>query len=154
MTRNHAKSSILVCLVLALGGCVQRRLTVTTDPPGALVQLNGQEFGRTPVTRDFTWYGTYDVALRMEGYQTRKTTGKVIAPWWQWVPFDLFAELLPLTDRRQLHYTLKPTTQETADPERMLERAEGLRRELQSTKNTRKPTTAPVAPPPAPDQRP
>ena len=147
MNRPLAKSSAFLGLALGLGGCVQRQLTVTTDPPGALVQLNGQEFGRTPVTRDFTWYGTYDVALRMDGYQTRKTTGKVIAPWWQWVPFDLFAELLPLTDRRQLHYTMKPTTQETADPQRMLERAEVLRRELQSTSNTRKPTTAPLPPP-------
>ena len=150
MTRNAVKTSLVACLALAVGGCVHRQLTVTTDPPGALVQLNGQEFGRTPVTRDFTWYGTYDVALRMDGYQTRKTTGKVIAPWWQWVPFDLFAELLPLTDRRQLHYTMKPTTQETADPARMLERADALREQLQSTSNTRKPTTAPAAVPPAP----
>ena len=148
MTLFPAKISIVVLLFGALlGGCVRRQLTVRTDPPGALVHLNGQEFGRTPVTRDFTWYGTYDVALRMEGYQTRKTTGKVIAPWWQWVPFDLFAELLPLTDRRQLHYTMKPTTQETAEPQRMLDRAEALRRELQSTRNTRKPTTAPLPPP-------
>src|SRR5688572_11144592 len=138
---------IFALALIAPIGCVRRSLTVTSEPPGALVQLNGQEFGRTPVTRDFTWYGTYDVALRMEGYQTRKTTGKVIAPWWQWVPIDLLAELLPLTDRRQLHYTMKPTTQETADPEQMLERAEGLRNELQSTSNTRQPTTTPIAPP-------
>jgi hypothetical protein len=147
MTHSQLKCSALFCLALAaigVGGCVQRQLTVTSDPPGALVQLNGQEFGRTPVTRDFTWYGTYDVELRREGSETKKTTGKVIAPWWQWVPFDLFAELLPLTDRRQLHYTLKPATQQSVDPERMLDRAEGLRKELKSTKNTRKPTTAPV----------
>jgi hypothetical protein len=149
MKRIDAKTSARLCcvgLALALGGCVNRQLTVTTDPPGALVHLNHQEFGRTPVTRDFTWYGTYDVQLRKEGYQTRKTTGKVIAPWWQWVPFDLFAELLPLTDRRQLHYTLKPTTQEAADPQRMIERAEALRKQLQSTSNTREPSTAPVTP--------
>jgi len=137
-----------VCLALAsTGGCVQRQLTVTTDPPGALVHLNDQEFGRTPVTRDFTWYGTYDVQLRREGYETRKTRGKIIAPWWQWVPFDLVAELLPLTDRRQLHYKLKPATQQTIDPQRMLDRAEALRGQLQSTKNTRSPTTAPTAKP-------
>ena len=150
MRRNPLKSSMLLGTPLFLGGCVHRQLTVTTDPPGALVQLNGQEFGRTPVTRDFTWYGTYDVALRMEGHETRKTTGEVIAPWWQWVPFDLLAELLPLTDRRQLHYRMKPATQETADPERMLDRAETLRGQLQSTSNTRKPTTSPMTMPAAP----
>jgi hypothetical protein len=148
MTLFPAKISIVVLLFGALlGGCVRRQLTVRTDPPGALVHLNGQEFGRTPVTRDFTWYGTYDVDLRKEGYQTQKTTGKVIAPWWQWVPIDLFAELLPLTDRRQLHYTLHPTTQEAVDPDRMLSRAAQLRGKLQSTKNTKKPSTAPVANP-------
>jgi hypothetical protein len=148
MTLFPAKISIVVLLFGALlGGCVRRQLTVRTDPPGALVHLNGQEFGRTPVTRDFTWYGTYDVDLRKEGYKTQKTTGKVIAPWWQWVPIDLFAELLPLTDRRQLHYTLHPTTQEAVDPDRMLSRAAQLRGKLQSTKNTKKPSTAPVANP-------
>lgn len=146
MPQNRVKSSAVLCVALAMGGCVQRQLTVTTDPPGALVHLNGQEFGRTPVTRDFTWYGTYDVTLRREGYETRKTTGKVIAPWWQWVPFDLFAELLPLKDRKQLHYTMQPAAEEAADPQRMLDRAEALRGELQSTSNTREPSTAPVAP--------
>ena len=153
MTHRCSKTSAVlgaaVALAVALGGCVNRQLTVTTDPPGALVHLNGQEFGRTPVTRDFTWYGTYDVALRKEGYQTRKTTGKVIAPWWQWVPFDLVADLLPLTDRRRLHYAMKPVTEQAVDPQQMLERGEALRGELQSTPNTRKPSTAPAVPPPA-----
>src|SRR5690349_3967663 len=145
MTRSDAKISTALLLLAALGGgCVRRQLTVQTDPPGALVHLNGQEFGRTPVTRDFTWYGTYDVELRKEGYQTQKTTGKVIAPWWQWVPIDLFAELLPLTDRRQLHYTMHPTTQATVDPDRMLAEAERMRGKLRSTKNTKHPTTAPA----------
>jgi hypothetical protein len=151
MTPIRAKSAAaaaaaILCAVLALSGCVHRQLTVTTDPPGALVHLNDQEFGRTPVTREFTWYGTYDVQLRKEGYETRKTTGKVIAPWWQWVPIDLVAELLPLTDRRQLHYTLKPATQQAIDPDVMLDRSAALRKQLQSTKNTRKPTTGPAVP--------
>jgi hypothetical protein len=144
MTRNPLKSIAAALIFVCMSGCVRRQLTVTTDPPGALVSLNGQEFGRTPVTRDFTWYGTYDVQLRKEGYETRKTTGKVIAPWWQWVPIDLVAELFPLTDKRELHYTLAPTTQEAIDPQVMLDRAETLRHELRSTKNTRKPTTAPA----------
>jgi len=52
--------------------------------------------------------------------------------------------MLPLTDKRELHYMLAPTTQEAIDPQVMLDRAEALRHELRSTKNTRKPTTAPV----------
>ncbi len=70
MCFTRSKRFAILCFVLFGSGCVQRQLTVTTDPPGTLVHLNGQEFGRTPVTRDFTWYGTYDVELRKEGYET------------------------------------------------------------------------------------
>src|SRR5689334_506012 len=93
---------LVVCAILLFGGmtgCVRRTLTVTSDPPGALLYLNGVEVGRTPIERDFIFYGTYDVALRKEGYETLKTKGKVIAPWWQWVPIDFPAEFLPLHDR-------------------------------------------------------
>jgi len=43
---------------------------------------------------DFTWYGRYDVEIRKDGYDTLKTPQMVKAPWWGWVPFDLFAELV------------------------------------------------------------
>src|SRR5438477_10191182 len=102
----------LCCILIAISvaGCVDRLLTIRSDPPGALVFLNGVEVGRTPVTRDFTWYGTYDVALRKEGYDTVKAHSKVIAPWWQWVPIDFFAEVAPvrLKDQQTLTYTLSP----------------------------------------------
>ena len=126
-------------------GCVRRSLTVTSNPPGALVYLNGQEFGRTPVTRDFTWYGNYDVALRKDGYETLKTNGKVIAPWWQWVPIDLFAEMLPLRDRQALSYRLLPVSQAAVDPALMIKRGEAMRPKLQSSRFTHPPTTVPTA---------
>jgi hypothetical protein len=137
----------LLLLPLLLSGCVRRSLTVRSDPPGALVYLNGVEVGRTPMTRDFTWYGTYDVVLRKEGYETLKTEGKVIAPWWQWVPIDFFAELLPLHDQRTLAYTMKPYAAETIDPQQMLSRAEGMEKQLRSSRYTRRPTTAPTTAP-------
>ena len=138
---------VLVFASLSLTGCVRRTLTVTSDPPGALVHLNGVEVGRTPMTRDFTWYGTYDVVLRKEGYETLKTRGKVIAPWWQWVPIDLAAELLPLHDKHTLAYTMKPYTEASFDPQQMLARAERMRTQLRSSRHTRKPTTAPATAP-------
>jgi len=126
---------------------VRRTLTVKSDPPGALVHLNGVEVGRTPMSSDFTWYGTYDVVLRKEGYETLKTRGKVIAPWWQWVPIDLFAELLPLHDKRMLSYTMKPYSDTAVDPEQMLTRAEQMRTQLRSSRYTKKPATAPTTTP-------
>jgi hypothetical protein len=144
-----ARVAIVLLLSLLLAGCVRRTLTVKSDPPGALVHLNGVEVGRTPMTSDFTWYGTYDVVLRKEGYETLKTRGKVIAPWWQWVPIDLFAELLPLHDKRALSYTMKPYTEAAIDSQQMLSRAEQMRTQLRSSRYTRKPATAPTTTPAA-----
>jgi hypothetical protein len=127
-------AAIALLLMISAGGCVRRSLTVRSQPPGALVYLNGVEVGRTPVTRDFLWYGVYDVELRRDGYETLKTRGKVIAPWWQWVPIDLVAELLPLHDRRELAYSMRPISEAAVDPKVMLQRAEAMRPKLQSSR--------------------
>jgi hypothetical protein len=124
---------ILLLLPPLLGGCVQQRLNITSTPPGALVYLNGAEVGRTPMTRNFTWYGDYDVELRKEGYQTLKTHAQLIAPWWNWVPLDLFANLLPLTDHQHITFTLKPASTQPADPQAMMERAAALQSQLRSS---------------------
>ena len=131
-------------LLGAAGGCVRRTLTVTSDPPGALVYLNNEEFGRTPVTRDFLWYGTYDVTLRREGYETQKTTAKVIAPWWQWPPIDLLAEMFPVHDKRELSYKLTPASTQPVDPVQILSNAQQMEKQLEGS---RSPTTAPATRP-------
>ncbi len=38
-------------LALILTGCVERRYTIRSDPPGALVVVNGEEIGRAGVAR-------------------------------------------------------------------------------------------------------
>ena len=143
------RQTIISLLAIAfISGCVERRLTVTSEPEGALAYLNNQEIGRTPVTRDFTWYGNFDVQLRKEGYQTRKTNKHVTAPWWQWPPFDLFAEVLPLRlrDDRAISFTLRPASSQPADPIALLDRAAEMRGKLQSSPSTRRPTTLPAKP--------
>ena len=142
--------SYALLMVIACTGCsVERTVTVRSDPPGALVWLNDQEIGRTPVTQTFKWYGVYDVEVRKEGYQTLKTTGKVFAPWWQWVPFDLAADLLPFrfTVERTIHLTLRPTTTESVDPGQIMARALDYRQNLNYSENTRARTTAPSTTP-------
>jgi hypothetical protein len=125
-------------------GCVQRQMTITSQPEGALVYLNGQEAGRTPFQRDFTWYGTYDVRLRLEGHETLQARQKVIAPWWQWPPFDLFAELFPLTDKRSYAYTLQPVADSAIDLDGILARSQELSGQMESTRAA--PATAPSNP--------
>ena len=153
-TRRHGRvvrrvvlpvMTLLACLGGLLGGCVERTLTIDSDPPGALVYLNDQEVGRTPLKREFTWYGWYDVALRMEGYRPLKTSSEVIAPAWLWVPFDLAAELLPfpVEDRHRLHYKLKPETEEDVDPQTIIARGLAMKGKLEG-KGTPGPQTKPT----------
>jgi hypothetical protein len=62
----------------------------------------------------------------------------VIAPPWLWVPFDFLAEILPITirDVHTVRYELTPTTDETVDPGRVVERARELRGRLESGERT------------------
>src|SRR2546423_12143831 len=71
---------LLALALLLLAGCAQRMVDITSDPSGALVFLNGNEVGRTPMRYDFTWYSDYDVTLRKDGYETLKTHHKIDPP--------------------------------------------------------------------------
>lgn len=92
------KSLVFLCVLLAgllgLYGCVERKLTINTNPSGAVVLLNDEEIGITPVTVPFNWYGDYNVTVRKPGYETLQTHKKLSAPWYDYFPFDFFAEIL------------------------------------------------------------
>jgi len=132
-------------LLLTCSGCeVQRSLTIQSDPPGALVFLNDQEIGRTPVTQYFKWYGTYDVEIRKDGYESLRTTAKVWAPWWQVPPIDLIVCFVPgQEDHHDLSFTLHEPTARQLDPQRMITSAEKLRAKFDAGEPTTKPTSAP-----------
>jgi hypothetical protein len=139
---NIALLGCIAALPFLGAGCVEQILTVQTDPPGALVQLNNSEWGRTPVTADFTWYGTYDIIIRHDDYETIRTTAKVIAPIYEWIPLDLVSELLPipLKDHHYLHYTLTPKPAEGDVPPGIMDRA---RQEKGLMEKAHYPTTKP-----------
>ncbi|GMU24615.1 MAG: hypothetical protein AMXMBFR13_46890 [Phycisphaerae bacterium] len=97
--------------LLLTAGCVRRTVTINTDPQGAVVTLNDEVVGTSPVSVDFTWYGDYDVILRKEGYETLKTHYRLDAPWYQIPPIDFVAEtLVPVTihDQHELSFALEP----------------------------------------------
>jgi hypothetical protein len=110
--------------LIAVGGCVDRIMTINSDPDGAVIYLNDQEIGRTPLTHDFQQYGNYQLEVRKDGYETLKGTQVMEEPWWQLIPFDLATELIPIRflDRRYYHYTLLPQSTQPADPDVMLSR--------------------------------
>jgi hypothetical protein len=136
------RSAILILTIVSTG-CVQRSMTIDTTPTGALVYLNGEEAGRTPFEKDFTWYGTYDVVVRKEGYETLRVKQKVNAPWWQWPPFDLVAELFTVKDQRNFNYTMNAAADSAIDLDAILTRSGELESQLQSS---RVPSTRPAQP--------
>lgn len=110
--------------LVGVTGCVRRTISISTQPPHALVFLNDQEIGRSTVTTDFLWYGDYDVIIRKEGYQTLKTNWEIKAPWYQMIPFDFFAEVLwpgHIHDQHSRHFVLEPA--EPPSTEQLTERA-------------------------------
>ncbi|HMB95234.1 MAG TPA: PEGA domain-containing protein [Tepidisphaeraceae bacterium] len=146
---GRRKLGFTFAVVIFIGGCVQRTLVITSDPSGAVIFMNDQEIGRTPMRRDFTWYGTYDVQVRKEGYETLYQKTKVIAPWWQWIPFDFLAEFWPghLKDIHYLSYTLAPSSTQPANPAEMFSKADELKARLESSQYTHPPTTTPATKP-------
>ena len=111
-------------------GCVRRTISITTEPPHALVFLNDQEVGRSEVTTDFLWYGDYDVVIRKEGYETLQTHWRIKPPWYQVLPFDFFSEVIwpgYLHDVQTRHFVLQP--QQLPTSEEVVERALETRRQ-------------------------
>lgn len=125
--RFSSQLAALLAVAVLGSGCIQRTITVTSDPPDALVYLNDEEVGRTPVTVPFTFYGKYDVRLEREGYESLHTATEAEAPWWEAPGPDLVAEAMPGDNDVELewHYELQP--REEVDPEQLLDHAKQLR---------------------------
>lgn len=123
-----SKTCPAICLLVLLTGCVQRTISITSEPVGALVHLNDEEVGRTPLTVPYTFYGVYDVRLELDGYQTLWTKQKAVAPWWEAPGPDLVAELGGGKVEQRWHFQLEvapPATEED-----VISRARQLRASL------------------------
>jgi hypothetical protein len=109
--RTAARWLGMIAIILMLSGCVSRRMMVYSDPPGALVLLEGKEIGTTPVSVDFTYYGTRELTLIKDGFETLTVQQDVPAPWYQWPVIEFFADNLTpghITDRHQFRYAMQP----------------------------------------------
>ena len=98
--------------VLGTGGCVHRKLTVISTPPGAMLLMNDRRLGQTPYSYDFQWYGWHRLTLLKQGYERVEERLLIRCPWYLWIPMDVAMELLPLPIRhtKVLTYTLVPAT--------------------------------------------
>ncbi len=127
----------LVVLIVAgliaatiLGGCVERNLTINTNPQGALVVLNDEEIGTSPVTVSFEWYGDYDVRISKEGYETLKTHRNLKAPWYDNFPFDFFSLLNPERIVDEYEWTFELSPKKEISREELIQNAEELKKQL------------------------
>lgn len=129
---------LLASMFTLAPGCVRRTIEVTSSPPGAMVWLNDEQLGRTPVQTDFKFYGTYDVRLSLDGYEPLTTSAEAVTPFYEYPGPDLLVAALPLHNRIAWHFDLKPTQESTdkAGAERaIVERARALRTTIPATEN-------------------
>ena len=114
---------------LALGGCVERRVWIDTDPPGALVWLNEAQLGRSPVDVGISQDGVYSLRLEKDGFEPVITGIDVRGPLWDQPPVDFFAEVLPIDARADSRWTFVLRPRDDSE-DRLLERASEMRSKL------------------------
>lgn len=147
----------VICLTVCVGttstGCVRRRMTVVSNPPGATVYIDNQEVGVTPCSTTFTYYGTRQIRLVRDGYETLTVEQPILPPWYQIPPLDFMAENVwprEVRDERTLAYPLRP--QIIVPQEQLMRRAEQLRLSAQLPSGQVPPTppanSGPFAAPP------
>ncbi len=91
--KKAALLTLFVCF-LTFAGCVERRLTINTNPQDALIELNDEEIGTSPVTVSFNWYGDYNIRATKTGHQTLSTNRVLKRPMHDRPPFDFIAGVL------------------------------------------------------------
>jgi hypothetical protein len=127
--------------ILAASGCVERRMVIITDPPGAIVyDEKNQPLGGGPVDKPFVYYGKYSFRLAKDGYETQVVEQPVAAPWYEFPGLDFVSEnLIPWTirDVRYYRYVMQPSSvqSQVMTPDVLLKQAQQLR-EYSATKGT------------------
>jgi hypothetical protein len=148
MKRNAGLGAVLLVAGLS-AGCVERRFVVYSDPPGALVYVNNQYVGATPVDYWWVYYGKYQFTLVKDGYETLKVIQDIPAPWYEYPGPDFISEVQPfkIRDVRSFCYTLQPLQQ--VQPNDLLHRAIELRTRGQGIGTPPEPRPLAPVPPPA-----
>jgi hypothetical protein len=119
-------------------GCVSRRLTILSQPAGALVEVDGERLGLTPVSMDFTYYGVREITLSKPGYETLTVQQPTPTPWYQVFPLEFFSDnfaLTHLTDAHVFRYQLAPENPQANDVQSLNARARNFRTQAQLSPN-------------------
>lgn len=141
----------IAAATLGLAGCRSRTLEITSDPPGALVWLNDEQIGRTPVEVGFVHHGTYEVRARLEGYAPLVTRQSTRATLGEQPGFDFITQTFPGDTRVHWYFTLEPLPElkdQHAAELSAFERAKSFRDHMTGVKpvETPAPRTEPAQP--------
>ena len=120
-------------LALVATGCLaERRLVVETTPPGALVELDWEPIGHTPLEFVIDHKGKRRLLITLDGYEPVLRDVEFKSSWKTSFPADIFTELLnPVSEDEVLRVELRLSPRRAAtatDLVPVLERAEVLRR--------------------------
>ena len=115
---------LVLCLLVfaSASGCVERKLLIRSDPPGAPAWVDEEPVGETPVTYDFEHYG----GRRIRVGPVRDENGAVVresmeqvkrieAPWYETFPLGFFSEVVwpfTITDQRVVRCELQSAAEE------------------------------------------
>lgn len=126
--RHWFKIAVVTVVVFVLTGCVERRLTVITEPSDAVVWLNDEEIGVSPVTVSFNWYGDYSVRIEKPGYEIVNTHRLLKRPMHDYAGLDFIAEVLwPKTIEDSYTWTFELSPYEPASAPELVEAAAMMR---------------------------
>lgn len=90
--------------------------------------VDGREIGYAPASVDFTYYGTREITLIKDGYETLTTLQSYEKPWYQYPGIEFVSDnFLPatVTNRHDLTYNMHPTTAQV--PGDIRDRADAFR---------------------------
>lgn len=102
---------LLLLATVSASGCVSRRVTIISNPPGAVVYVDNQEVGVTPVSTKFIYYGTREIRLVRDGYETLSVAKTFYPPWYEYPGIDFVSENLwpqEIHDERMVSFDLLP----------------------------------------------
>ncbi len=145
--------------LFSLAGCVERKLTLRTEPSDARVFLDhkrltettpeGEVRQETPLTATFKYYGPRTVTVEKDGYRTLDAEVSLSPPFYEYPVIDLLKTFLwpfPVVDEHVVELVLTPAPETTdADLDALLARGGDLRKEVAKMKKWR---WTPVVPDP------
>ena len=158
-THRRVMWGLLGCAIFMQSGCVRRRMTIRTNPPGAMVYIDDQPIGVTPLSTNFTYYGVRSIKIFKDRFRTETKLHRFSPPWYQISPLDFVTENFwpfEIRDERVLEFQLVPQAEvSTAE---LRQRGETLRANVRSGTVSplvpSQPSAAPVElPPTQPSQR-